>query len=220
MSLLGKKAAILWNGDLQDKEFIVSQLDKFDTIICADGAADFLKEYDYLPDVIIGDLDSICEDTLQYYRERQVEFLRFPLEKDFTDSELTIRYLLEQGIYHATVFGFSGSRLDHSIANLGLLYYAVNQGISINYISRRNRIMCLKPGTYFFENQQKFYFSLVALFGIVKNISLSGAKYSLSSYTMKQGETIGISNEYIENICLEFEDGHLLVIESEKDISI
>ena len=47
MSLLGKKAAILWNGDLQDKEFIVSQLDKFDTIICADGAADFLKEYDY-----------------------------------------------------------------------------------------------------------------------------------------------------------------------------
>ena len=32
---------------------------------------------------------------------------------------------------------------------------------------------------------------------------------------MKQGETIGISNEYIENICLEFEDGHLLVIERE-----
>ena len=99
MSLLGKKAAILWNGDLQDKEFIVSQLDKFDTIICADGAADFLKEYDYLPDVIIGDLDSICEDTLQYYRERQVEFLRFPPEKDFTDSESQISTSTDQDVF-------------------------------------------------------------------------------------------------------------------------
>ena len=41
MNLLGKKAAILWNGDLQDKEFIVSRLNHFDMIICADGAADF-----------------------------------------------------------------------------------------------------------------------------------------------------------------------------------
>ena len=159
MSLLeDKKTAILWNGDLQDKEFIVSQLDKFDTIICADGAADFLKEYDYLPDVIIGDLDSICQDTLQYYKERQVAFLKFPTEKDFTDSELTIRYLLKQGIYYATVFGFLGSRWDHSIANLGLLYYAINKGISLNYISRSNRMMCLKPGTYFFEKRQIVFF--------------------------------------------------------------
>ena len=220
MSLLENKTAILWNGNLRDTEFIVSQLNHFDTIICAAGAADFLKENGYFPKVIIGDCDSICEDTLQYFRERQVVFLEFPMEKDFTDSELTIRYLIEQGIYHATVFGFCGNRLDHSIANLGLLYYAVNQGMSLIYTSRSNRIMCLKPGTYFFENQQKFYFSLVSLFGSVKNISLSGAKYCLSSYTIKQGETIGISNEYLQNICLEFEEGYLLVIESEKEISI
>lgn len=79
---------------------------------------------DIIPDYILGDLDSIDNETLKYFEEKNVEFIKFNPEKDYSDTHHMYRFLKEKGFLEIDIFGALGGRWDHSISNFGLMYYA------------------------------------------------------------------------------------------------
>ncbi len=185
-----------------------------DCIICVDGGSHMAYHYNTIPDIIIGDLDSIRQSVYQFYVEKKVPFKRFPAEKDQTDTQIAIEYALENGATNLTLIGCTGTRLDHTLANISLLTYIHKQGCSAWIIDNHNEITLMenhldikgKPGDFV---------SLLPLTEHVDSITLTGFKYSLKDGFMIWGNPYGVSNELLqEKGTIRAENGLLLVIKA------
>jgi thiamine pyrophosphokinase len=86
-----------------------------DLIVAADSGLLAAVAAGIRPDWIIGDMDSLDEagrlDLLDSYPAERVR--RFPRDKDFTDTELALSLLWEQGCDETWLVGGGGGRLDH-----------------------------------------------------------------------------------------------------------
>jgi thiamine pyrophosphokinase len=84
-------------------------------IVAADSGLVTAENAKIVPDWIIGDMDSLDDlGRLEKYPADRV--LRFPPDKDFTDTELAIDLLVRQGCDDITLAGGGGGRLDHILA--------------------------------------------------------------------------------------------------------
>ena len=65
------------------------------------------------PDWIVGDMDSLdnASERLSAYPAEKV--IRYPADKDYTDTELALALLWEKGCDEAWIIGGGGGRLDH-----------------------------------------------------------------------------------------------------------
>ena len=70
------KVCIVLNGEVKNysktKEIIVTE--NYDYIIAADGGCKHLYKMNITPDYIIGDLDSVDEEVISYYKSKNVIF--------------------------------------------------------------------------------------------------------------------------------------------------
>lgn len=212
-----KRALLLLNGELPTPEEIKKESGEYDLLVSADGASDLLWKAGVIPDLIVGDLDSISKEARSFFEERSVRFLRFPPEKDKTDGHLAVEILIEEGLKEIFIYGGLGGRWDQSLGNLGLFSSALERDIELVFLSSSNRMSCKKPGSYVFPYREGWYFSILPYGYKVEGIDLKGAKYELRQATIKRGETVGISNEYRGDIELSFQKGELLIIESRFD---
>ena len=86
-----KKFVIFLNGEYKYSQEFMDRLVSKDVIcFCADGGANFAFQYGKVPEMIIGDLDSIEKKVLEYYKSKNVLIKKFPRDKDFTDFELIL----------------------------------------------------------------------------------------------------------------------------------
>ena len=87
---------IVSGGRLGDQSFFREKIAKMENclIICCDGGARHLWKTGIKPDVIIGDMDSIEPDHLASYSKQGVKIIKYPVNKDFTDTELALDYAL------------------------------------------------------------------------------------------------------------------------------
>ena len=85
---MGKQIFIISNGIINDSEFIRRRLKEANSpiIICADGAARHLRPLNVIPAFIIGDMDSIDNETVRYFDKKGSTILTYPGDKDETDT--------------------------------------------------------------------------------------------------------------------------------------
>ena len=114
------KGLIVGSGNLGSGELLKSQSLRADKIICADGGIRYFKQSRIIPDLVIGDLDSATEDEVAWIYEKAISIEQYPMEKDATDMELCIKYLVNNGYNDIVILGGIGTRLDHTLANLCL----------------------------------------------------------------------------------------------------
>jgi len=86
-----------------------------DTIICADGGYERLKEIGLSPDLIIGDMDSLSCPLPEH-----IPFYPLPVEKDDTDTLAALKKAIELGFRDIILVGGLGGRRDHTLANTPL----------------------------------------------------------------------------------------------------
>ena len=92
-------------------------------VICADAGIEHAERWGITPHLVVGDLDSATGDVEGWCLENGIELMRFPVEKDKTDVELAIDVAVSRQVTQITlVGGCGGGRIDHSLANLDLLY--------------------------------------------------------------------------------------------------
>ena len=138
-----KKALLISAGRQVSKELIEKYPDRF--IIVADGGARLLMKYDLGADLLLGDLDSIGDYALDYIKEHKIEVKKFPAKKDFTDTELALSYLVDEGYKDIVILGALGTRLDHELANLLNLKKLYKKGISAKIEDDYNEVIYHLP---------------------------------------------------------------------------
>ena len=204
------KCFIVGNGEISDYKWLSSKVKNYcpDLIIAADGGFNHLQKAMITPDVLLGDFDSI-EKLPQ---SNSFEILTFPKEKDFTDIELAVECAIEKGCDSICLAGATGSRLDHSIANIFLLRKLCTSGIESEIIDEHHKIFIIKEHKTLYGYEGSLL-SLLPLDPIVKGVTLKGFKYPLENASIRMGDTIGTSNIVVSKNCqIIVNDGLLLGI--------
>ena len=173
-------------------------------------------------DMVVGDFDSVDTEILTAYingaLKTKPEIVSLQPEKDMTDTQVA----LELGIKRfgkqeeIVIFGATGTRMDHSLANINLLMIPLCYGVKACILDRNNKIY-LKRDSFGLNKKNCYgdYVSLLPFTEEVTGLTLSGFKYPLDKFTLKQGNSLGVSNVLIEeNVSVTFDTGILMVIES------
>lgn len=121
------RAVILANGDFPKKGQLVEELRSAEFLIVCDGAIVHLESLGILPDVIIGDLDSIPLELQKKYASQVVRIS----EQMSNDLSKAFYFCLNRGFDEFLILGATGKREDHTLGNISLLYEYAQQCKSI-----------------------------------------------------------------------------------------
>ncbi len=203
---------IVTNGILENVDKLRQLMREGYPLVCADGAADSLKAFNILPDVLIGDLDSIDPATQKNLEQEGVIVEKWPAEKDYTDTELALLYCSQREANQVFLFGSIGSRLDHSLANVFLTVRAQKLGIRL-YIVTDTSIVTLVDKELFLKGKPGDLLSILPITNQVTGATLKGFKYPLENAAIELGSTLGISNEFLAaETSITVKSGYLLAI--------
>ncbi|MBR0411023.1 MAG: thiamine diphosphokinase [Eubacterium sp.] len=190
----------------------------FDRIIVADSGLEKVKESALVPTDIIGDFDSLKnKELLLEYKKRGVPVQTFPVKKDYTDTHLAVLFAARLHPSRITILGATGTRYDHSLANIGLLQWLCDQGTGCVIADEHNEIEMLRgPGEKCYKKDSRLpFFSLLAWGGQARGIDLSGFAYPLENGILTTDISRGISNEITgETARVKLKSGYLLIIRS------
>lgn len=190
----------------------------FDRVIAADAGLDRCKEIGCTPTDILGDFDSLeNKELLAEYQKKGVPIREFPTRKDYTDTHLALKYAMDFTPEEVIVLGATGTRMDHTLANIGLLSMMADVGISCHLVDKHNDIemLCGQTEKKYPRPVDKTYFSLIAFSPEVTGIDEEGFSYPLHQAVLHSGESIGVSNEIIkEEGILRLKTGYLLVMQT------
>ncbi len=195
------------------KEYI-KQLE-FHTVIAVDSGLSYAKELELPIDYLVGDFDSVDKQILDEYIDSGIQILKFNPEKDATDTELALTLSIELMADEVILLGASGSRLDHTFANIYLLSGLLKKKIKASIVDEWNKVYLIDEGiTLQKDGLHGPYLSLLPFMGTVQGVTLTGFKYPLIDHTMF-ASSLGISNEVIEKEAyINLQAGTLIVMES------
>ncbi len=203
------KAIILANGKSPRKSVINFLKSKgFNKLICADGGANSAKKLGIIPDLIIGDLDSITNDTISLFKSKS-KIIKIARQND-TDVEKCLKYCISKNIKNIALVGVTGDRLDHTFCNLGILLkyfeklelFIIAENSMLNVYTGNTELKAVKNET-------------ISLYGFDKKTKIKsiGLKYSLNNISLPFGEKESTSNvAVLENIKLKIKGGKIFVI--------
>lgn len=200
--------------------FIKKEIEKKQDIllIAADRGLDFLLEAGVLPTAAIGDFDSLSMSGKEYLeRAGKTEIIHLKPEKDDSDTQSALMYAAGKGAKNIAILGATGTRIDHLMANLGLLLLGEKRNLHVEIFDAYNRISLAENGEIL-EREKQFgkYVSFFSIGGDVTGLTLEGFKYPLQEYHLKM-EACGltVSNEIVEERAkITFSSGKLFMIMS------
>ena len=186
ITLANETCLIIANGSF-DKKLVINLTKKNPVIVALDGAANNLVRINIVPHYILGDFDSISENTETYFRGKNVPFIPTP-EQDHTDLEKGVLFCKEKGAKKILITcALGGDRTDHLFANLSLLkrQYDKTHSTQIQLLTTNESIEFLKNETVDFNGAQGKHFGL---FGFPKATATSkGLVWELDNYPLELG---------------------------------
>lgn len=209
---------LIITGGQVDDEFLSELLTKkqYKLKVAADHGLMAADRLNITLDYIVGDFDSVSKMVLEKYNNKSAKIKTFPKEKDKTDTEIALELALSLKASSIDIIGATGTRLDHVLANIGLLLLPMQLGVNACILDRNNKIY-LKNESFKIEKDKQFgnFVSLLPYGDRVSGLTLKGFKYPLDHIIYPSGSSLGISNEIIEREAgIELSEGVLIVIES------
>lgn len=206
------KAVILTGGDWPEAQRIQNAILGADAILCCDGAAQRALKYGLVPDVLVGDMDSITKQALAQLQCGSVAIKQLPCRKDMTDTFEACDIALEKGATHVVLIGGFGQRMDHSLGNVHCLMHLCTQGAFTQVESGDVTAYAIR-GKLTLHGQQGKTFSLIPLLPHTRIARLTGASYPLQDAALPMEQTLGISNIAVhEELYVDVDGGMALLI--------
>lgn len=196
----------------------------YDRVFAVDRGLEYVDALGLSPDYIVGDFDTVDKTIFEYYQKQiragimnaLIEY--HPVKKDAADTELAVLKAIENGADSITILGATGSRLDHVLANIGLLSLAAEKNVDCRIVDACNRIRLLMGRTHCCikkAEQYGDYLSFIPLTPVVKGLTLTGVMYPLTDRMVYQSSSLTVSNQITEEEAHIFiKEGKLLMIES------
>ncbi|CAG9314580.1 unnamed protein product [Blepharisma stoltei] len=181
-------------------------------IIAADGAANLIRESlmqrngNQIPTIIVGDMDSISEETKEYFEE---VIQIYDSDQDTTDFQKALGYVNNER--PTIVIGDLGGRMDHSLHAISVLFDPNHADKSIYLYNSQNLAFPVFKGTTRIIFASKIpwkYFGMIPLCGPAV-LTTEGFKWNFNSTLSEIGGIVSACNEVLEN---------QVVIEGDKNI--
>ena len=199
-----RACAIVGAGDFYPEHF---NPDAYELIIAADGGAKKLLDIGVVPDLLVGDFDSLAE------LPGGIETLRHKVEKDETDMHLSLLEGAKRGCDTFYLFGGVGGRIDHTFANYCLLNYAKEQGYAAYLMDKDYYAFAIKNESVKLRGKRGGTFSVFAFGGVARGVSVSGAKYPAQGVELSPDFPLGVSNSFLDGAAsISVGDGVLLIM--------
>lgn len=209
-----QRCIIICAGDLEISQI---PLKEDDLVVAVDGGYMYCRVLEIMPDVIIGDFDSLEEPYASEVRELEesesARVIRLEREKDDTDTMAAIRYGLQAGCRDFHLYAAMGGRLEHTIANLQSLLFLKKNGAKGYLWDAFSMTTVIREESLSFQKSMEGMLSVFAVDGDAKGVTETGLKYELHDAVLENSFPKGISNEFIgEEATVSVRDGALLVL--------
>lgn len=185
-----------------------------DLLIAADAGIKKFFSLGLVPDLILGDFDSLDSAPESLPIKKGTEILRFPIEKDDTDMMLAVKEGLKRGYRHFELYGGAGGqRVDHLLANIQTLAYLSKRGAKGSLYGTDYLITTITDDSIELTARFGATLSVFAHGGPAEGVTLSGVKYTLYAATLTPDFPLGVSNEArADKIFIEVKRGTLIVV--------
>lgn len=162
-----------------------------DYVIAADAGLRCLEEAGIVPDLIVGDFD-----TLQYIPQKN-NVLKLPAEKDDTDMFMAVKEGIMAGYTVFHIYGGTGGRIDHTVANLQMLAYLSEKGMQGYLYDKECVLTMITDGELVFDVVEEGYVSVFSFSERAAGVNLRNLKYELKDAVLTNRFPLGVSNEFI-----------------------
>jgi thiamine pyrophosphokinase len=206
------RVVIFANGILPNMESAKKLLRPDDFLLGVDGGARLIIELGLMPDLVIGDLDSLGEDHIQKIESAHIKTHRYPANKDETDLELAIQHALELHPNSIVIVAALGGRLDQTLANIFLLTDPLLSHVDIRLDDGVEEVFFCRGNTQV-NGKIGDTLSLIPWHIEVSGVATAGLRWILNHETLLPYKTRGISNEMTgETATIKIDSGLLLIV--------
>lgn len=214
------RAIIFVDGSLGGFSRVKKYLGDDNLLIGCDGGTNHILALGYKPDVVIGDFDSLAAPEILKQLKPDggtvtvdgTIYIRYPADKEFTDSELAVRYAAKAGCREIILAGVLGDRLDHLLANIFLINKREFAKLHLKIIDGGQEAYIVRGHTRI-EGQKGDTISFIPIDGYPEARTAGGLKYDLGEYKLSRQGNLGISNVLLrQTVEITVSRGSLLVI--------
>lgn len=185
------------------------QLAKNRNILVLDGAYQTTYQAGIIPDVLLGDFDSITHQDLQHAEMASVQVIEAP-DQNKSDLQKGIEYLDSKQATDICIGAATGRRLQHTLYNLHILkkYYEPHRSLTL--LSETEIIRYYQDDEILLTGEIK---DSVGLLGFpVATVTTSGLKYNLKNYLLDFEKSSSVLNELTQQQARIKITGGLLLI--------
>ncbi|MCB0318653.1 MAG: thiamine diphosphokinase [Bdellovibrionales bacterium] len=182
---------------------------KFD-IYCTDGGANYAHKLDIIPNVIIGDLDSIQPEILDFFKTKNVEIILYQ-NQNISDLELAIKYAESKKTKQILIAGGVSGDPDHALSNFTILANKEYENLNLSIIGKKSRTFFLgEQKDFILKKEDGESLSLIPICNSI--VSLAGTKWELKNSEILVGSSLTIRNRIIsEEAVIEVTSGSVFV---------
>ncbi len=213
------RAFIFANGELPDISALRGLLHPDDWLVAADGGLHHLQRLGLIPQLLIGDLDSVLPEEAAALEQAGVAVRRFAPEKDETDLELALQAVFQAGCLEVRIAAGLGGRIDQTLGNLSLLLLPASTGhpaVDLRFEDGREEVLLITTRQSV-SGAAGDTLSLIPWLGPARGICTEGLRYPLRGETLWPERTRGISNELLgDTASISLQEGCLLCIHTRK----
>ena len=208
------RTAIFLNGAPDSEHLIQVVVRRADLVVAADGGARYALDAGIVPDLIVGDMDSLGEDLAREAEKRGASLERHPVRKDKMDGHLAVLAAGERGATAADFLCAAGGKPGAVFALPHILLTAERIGLRSTVVSDQGRMFVVEASSHAVEGAAGDSVSVFPLSGPATGITLEGMSYPLVNARLEPGDTLGFHNELIgRKAVISVVSGALLVVQ-------
>lgn len=183
--------------------------------IAADSGLDHARALGLRPELVVGDLDSVSPGGLAWAGAEGIPIERHPVDKAQTDLELALVRAVALAPDRVLVAGIGGGRLDHFLANIGVLASPRWAAVALDGWIDGARIAVVHPGRRrVLEGAPGDLLSLLPINGEAVGVTVTGVVWPLSGDTLAASSSRGVSNVFTQvTAVVEVQAGTLLAVQ-------
>jgi thiamine pyrophosphokinase len=208
------RAAIFLNGSPDSEPLIRAVAGRADLVVAADGGARYALAAGIVPDLVVGDMDSLGEDLALEVERRGASLERHPARKDMMDGHLAVLAAGERGVSSADFLCAAGEKPGAVFAVPHILLAAERIGMRSAVVADWGRMFVIEGRPRVVAGSARDSVSIFPLSGPATGVTLEGMSYPLEEADLYPGDTLGFHNELIGTEArVSVERGALLVVQ-------
>ena len=199
-----KRVVVVADGSFPSHYIPLGYLADAEVIVCCDGGAEKAVQAGYVPNIIVGDMDSLSDEMKNRFADRIFE----DKEQETNDLTKAVKWCGRSGYTEITIIGATGMREDHTIGNISLLAEYV-EDFDVKMVTDFGVLIPLKSGRSFdcAPGQRISIFSI----GEGTVINSGGLKYPLRERVLKNWWEGTLNEAAASSFTIEFRGGPVII---------